>query len=147
MIKSYLGIGSNLGRRQINIKKAIELLKQLPNTKLTKISKLIETRPVGGPKQRKFLNAAIEIKTSLKPLILLKALKKIEKDLGRVKTIKNGPRVIDLDILFYNEKNIHEKNLIIPHPRMFQRDFVLKPLGEIIPESKLKLLQKRYAIN
>lgn len=137
MIKSYLGIGSNLGRRQINIKKAIELLKQLPNIKVIKISQLIETMPVGGPKQRKFLNGAIEIKTNLKPQALLKALKKIEKDLGRVKTIKNGPRVIDLDILLYNKKNIYEKNLIIPHPRMFYRDFVLKPLKEIFPKLKM----------
>lgn len=138
MIKSYLGIGSNLGRRQINIKKAIKKIKELPNTKVTKISKFVETDPVGGPKQRKFLNGALEIKTSLKPQDLLKAIKKIEKDLGRVKTVKNGPRVIDLDILLYNKKNIHEKKLIIPHPRMWQRDFVLRPLKEIFPKLKIQ---------
>jgi 2-amino-4-hydroxy-6-hydroxymethyldihydropteridine diphosphokinase len=78
------------------------------------------------------LNAAIKIKTSLSPASLLKTLKNIEKDLGRRKTLRFGPREIDLDILFYSDRVIKTKNLVVPHPRMFEREFVLKPLREII---------------
>jgi 2-amino-4-hydroxy-6-hydroxymethyldihydropteridine diphosphokinase len=85
-----------------------------------------------GPLQGKFLNAAIKIKTSLTPFLLLKALKKIERDLGRRPTIRFGPRLIDLDILFYANRIIKTMNLVVPHPRLFEREFVLKPLREII---------------
>lgn len=87
---------------------------------------------MGDPAQGKFLNAAIKIRTSLRPQLLLAALKKIEKDLGRKKTVRWGPRKIDLDILLYANKVIKRENLVIPHPRMFAREFVLKPLREII---------------
>lgn len=130
---SYLALGSNLGNRRGNIKKAIQKINLLPKTKVFKQSKLIYTDPVGGPEnQQKFLNAALKIQTALSPLTLLKSLKKIEKDLGREKTRRNGPRKIDLDILLYADKIIKKKDLIIPHPRMFKRDFVISPLSEVI---------------
>ena len=134
MLTCYLGIGSNLGDRLKNIKSAISKLNSLKNTKVIKVSKIIETEPVGGPiDQGKFLNAALKIKTRLTPLNLLKNLQKIEKQLGRKKTdVRYGPRPIDLDILFYADKIIHSKNLTIPHPRLFEREFVIKPLLEII---------------
>lgn len=129
----YIGLGSNLGDRRQNIKSAVEKIKTLKNTKVIKISNLIETEPVGGPcGQNKFLNGALKIKTSLSPLKLLKELQNIELQLGRFKTARNGPRTIDLDILLYADKIINMKNLTIPHPRMFFRDFVIKPLLEVI---------------
>lgn len=129
----YLGIGSNLGDKRENIKTAIKEINSLKNTKVIKTSKLIETKPQGGPlKQNDFLNGALKINTELSPGILLKQLKRIERGLGRKSTVRNGPRVIDLDILLYGNKIINTKRLIVPHPRMFERDFVITPLSEII---------------
>lgn len=129
----YIGIGSNLGNRRKNIKSAVEKIGKLKDTKVIKVSKIIETEPVGGPPgQGKYLNGALKISTGLAPKALLKGLQRIEIELGRKKTVRNAPRVIDLDILFYADKIIHTKDLIVPHPRLFERDFVLKPLGQII---------------
>lgn len=133
MVVCYLGIGSNLGKRNKNIRLAIRKIKALKNTKLLKVSKVMETKPIGGPRnQNKFLNAAIKIKTGLSPSLLLKKLKRIEMELGRTKTVRYGPRTIDLDILFYGDSFIKRKNLSIPHPKVFQRKFVIGPLLEII---------------
>lgn len=129
----YLGVGSNLGARRENIGSAIKKINSLKDTRVVKKSKLIETNPVGGPAgQPKFLNGALKIKTELTPLTLLKKLKEIEKGLGRAKTVRYGPRTIDLDILLYADKIIKRKGLMIPHPKMFERDFVIRPLAEII---------------
>lgn len=128
----FLGIGSNLGNRSENIKSALNNLAQVKGVKIEKVSCIRQTNPVGGPPQGKFLNAAVKIKTSLGPFRLLKVLKKIEKKLGRKNTVRFGPRVIDLDILFYDSKIINGKELVIPHPRMFARDFVLLSLREAI---------------
>lgn len=133
MITCYLGIGSNLGDRRKNIKLALTKIKILKDTKVIKVSKIIETKAMGGPPdQGKFLNATLKIKTNLSALALLKNLKKIEKDLGRTKTVRYGPRTIDLDILFYTDKIINRKELKIPHPKVFERKFVIKPLLEIL---------------
>jgi len=133
MVICYLGIGSNLGDRRKNIKLALRKIKALPETRVIKASKNIETLALGGPTaQGKFLNAAAKIKTAISPLQLLKYLKRIEKELGRVKTVRFGPRPIDLDILFYGDKIIKRKELVVPHPRIFERAFVIKPLLEII---------------
>lgn len=129
----YIGVGANLGDRRKNIKLAVRKITALKKTKVIKVSKLIKSDPVGGPSgQGKFLNGALKIQTNLSPLILLKELKSIEREVGRVKTVHNGPRVIDLDILLYADKIINTKDLIIPHPRMFSRGFVIKPLLEVI---------------
>ena len=133
MTVCYLGVGSNLGDRRRNIKSALKKISGLKNTRLLKISKIIETEPVGGPPtQGRFLNAALKIDTGLTPLSLLKKLKKIEQELSRVRSVRFGPRTIDLDILFYGDKIIRRKDLEIPHPRMFGREFVIKPLLEVI---------------
>lgn len=132
MVVCYLGIGSNLGNRRNNIKKALDYLAKTKGIKIEKTSRIYETEPVGGPAQGKFLNAAIKIKTSLTPQLLLKTIKKIEKDLGRRKTVRFGPREIDLDILLYGNEVIKRRDLAIPHPRMFEREFVLRPLRDII---------------
>ncbi len=132
MVTCYLGIGSNLGQRRKNIKLAVKKIDGLKGTRVIKISRLIESKPLGGPRgQGKFLNGALKINTSLSPFILLKNLKGIEKDLGRKRAVRYGPRVIDLDILFYGNRLVKSRALEIPHPRLFERHFVLKPLAEI----------------
>ena len=129
----YLGIGSNLGNRKKNIELAVSKVNALKDTQVLKISRIIESQPQGGPAgQRKFFNGALKIKTDLSPLLLLKNLKKIENELGRKKAARFGPRPIDLDILFYGDRVISSQKLTIPHPRMFEREFVLKPLLEVI---------------
>ncbi len=133
MVTCYLGIGSNLGDRRINIKSAVEKIGKLKEAQVIKLSKITETAPVGGPcGQGKFLNAVLKIRTNLSPLTLLKKLKQIEKSLGRKKTVRFGPRTIDLDILFFGGRIINTKNLKVPHPRISEREFVLRPLLEVI---------------
>ena len=130
----FIGVGSNLGDRNANIKKAIDCLRDNPAIIVKKISSIIETDPVGGISQPKFLNGVIKIETSLLPRELLFILQDIERGLGRVRAEKNGPRIIDLDILLFGDKIIDEADLKIPHPLMFERDFVMKPLLEIEPD-------------
>lgn len=129
MVNVFIGIGSNLGDKKENIKKAIGLI--MEKCEILKISSLYETEPVGYKRQDWFLNCAICAETELKSMELLDFLQSIEKKLGRVKTIKNGPRTIDLDILFYGDKIINGDKLIVPHPRLHERLFVLEPLTEI----------------
>lgn len=129
----YLGLGSNLGDRQQNIAQAICELEKA-GLQIIKLSTLIETDPVGGPAQGKFLNAVLKAKTLFAPHDLLNHIHAIEKTLGRVRTVKNGPRTIDIDILLYDRLRIESPELSIPHPRMKERDFVLTPLREIEPK-------------
>ena len=112
------------------------------NTRVTKISKIMETPPEGGPPQAPYLNCVIEIQTTLSPYELLRRLQKIEGDLGRIRTTKFGPRTIDLDILLYGDIQIKEDSLCIPHPRMLEREFVMKPLREIAPGVVKRLKEK-----
>ncbi len=137
----YIGIGSNLGNRQYHCLKAIELLEQC-GLRVSKISSLYETEPWGVKAQPAFLNMAIEVETDIVPLKLLELIKKIEAELGREKTVKWGPRVIDLDILLYDDLRIAEEDLQVPHPLMHQREFVLRPLSEIAPEKVHPVLRK-----
>ncbi len=131
MATSYIAIGSNLGDRQGNMDKAMSYLKNSDDIKVTKVSSIYETEPIGGPPQGKFLNGVIEIETLLSPLDLLDRLLKIEMRLGRVRSLKNGPRTIDLDILLYSDTQINNEHLVIPHPHMQEREFVLRGLREI----------------
>ncbi len=133
MSLAYIGIGSNLGNRKENIGKALSLMQEC-GIKILKRSSVIETDPVGGPPQGKFFNAVIKIETELEPIELLKVLQNIEKKLGRIRTVINGPRTIDLDILLYDNLALKTPELTIPHPRMFEREFVLVPLKEIAPQ-------------
>ncbi len=128
----YLGLGSNIGNRKENIERTINALED-NGVAIETVSSIIETDPI-GPSQNKFLNAAAKATTTLSPENLLDTLKQIEKDLGRIKTIHHGPRTIDIDILFYDDIKINSKDLIIPHPEIFNRDFVMTPLKEIYPE-------------
>jgi len=140
MAIAYIGIGSNLGNRQKNCLRAIELL-QKKDIIVTKRSSLYETEPWGVKDQPRFINMAVEIDTSLEPKELLKILKNIEKELGREKSSKWGPRIIDLDILLFDDIILNKDNLKIPHPLMHERDFVLRPLCEIAPDIYHPLLK------
>ena len=129
---AYIGIGSNLGDRERNCEEALNrLLKR--GIKVIKRSSLHETEPWGVKEQPKFLNMAVKVETGLSPEELLKNLKEIEIDLGRGESKRWGPRIIDLDILFYDDRIIKRDDLEIPHPGTRDREFVLKPLSEIAP--------------
>jgi len=129
----YLGLGSNIGDRKRYILQAMAHLKS-KEVLITKISRIIETEACGGPSQSKFLNAVIQTTTELSPEQLLNLVKKIEKILGRKPAGRNGPRVIDIDILLYDNLKIKNPDLKIPHPRMHERNFVMQPLSEIAPD-------------
>jgi len=133
MVTCYLGIGSNLGNRKKNIDSAIKKISSLKGTDIIKKSRLYKFPPTGGPSgQPDFLNAALKVKTELTPANLLKKLKKIERELGRTDKRRFWPRPIDIDILLYGNRVIKSKTLSVPHPRMFKRDFVIRPLSDIL---------------
>lgn len=133
MVKAYLSLGSNMGDKKQYLYAAIKILEATDQIWLTKISSLYETNPWGYTEQDLFMNLAVEIETTLSPIALLDVCQSIEQELGRVRLIKWGPRVIDVDILLYGEEVLNEKRLIVPHPLMTQRDFVMIPLAEIAP--------------
>jgi 2-amino-4-hydroxy-6-hydroxymethyldihydropteridine diphosphokinase len=133
MTEVYLSLGSNLGDREKYLKEAVKRLKSNKNIVLKKLSPIYETKPVGYLEQGNFLNAAILIETDLTPYELLDVTTSIEAELKRERTIKWGPRTIDIDILLYDGLTLHDKKLTIPHPRMWERAFVLIPLRDINP--------------
>ena len=135
----FIALGCNLGDRQENIQSAIACLQE-NGVAVRKTSTVIETDPVGGPPQGKYFNAVIECQTHHLPAELLAILQAIEVKLGREHTVKNGPRTIDLDILLYDKIKLSTEFLTLPHPRMWQREFVMAPLKEIAPE-----VAKEYA--
>lgn len=143
--EAYISLGSNMGNKKENLEKAISELSQVKDTFVTKKSEIIETEPFGYKEQDDFLNACVGIKTLLSVRELLKELLAIEKRMGRERKIKWGPRIIDLDIIFYGKEVIEEDDLIVPHPYMEYREFVLKPLEEIIPNFVHPLLMKRVS--
>ncbi|NLE65316.1 MAG: 2-amino-4-hydroxy-6-hydroxymethyldihydropteridine diphosphokinase, partial [Elusimicrobia bacterium] len=128
---AYLAFGSNLGDREDNIRRAWALLPE-KGVKILQASSIIETDPVGGPPQGLFLNAAARVETELGPLPLLRVCQEIETALGRVRTVKDGPRALDIDILLYGDIKLNEPDLVIPHPRMYERDFVMRPLSGVM---------------
>jgi 2-amino-4-hydroxy-6-hydroxymethyldihydropteridine diphosphokinase len=128
---AYVGLGSNVGAPQTQVARALRELEGLPDTRLIRHSSLYETEPVGLRNQPGFINAVAIIETGLSARALLDGLLDIEQRHGRVRTVKNGPRTLDLDILLYGDARIGEDGLTIPHPRMHERGFVLEPLLEI----------------
>ena len=128
----YLCLGSNMGNRQANLDKALEFLSQ--RLQLKKVSSLYDTEPVGNTEQPRFLNMVCQVNTRLAPEELLTLAKGIELKLGRVPGKSNMPRPIDIDILFYGDRVVKTKKLVIPHPRLTERAFVLVPLDEIAPD-------------
>ena len=128
---AYLGIGTNIGNRLQNLIDAVEALSLLPLTKVVEVSNVYETEPVGFAKQSDFLNIVVSVSTELTAHNLLGAALGIEAGMGRVRTIKNGPRIIDVDLLMYGIEEHKTKTLMLPHPRMLERNFVLKPLLDL----------------
>jgi 2-amino-4-hydroxy-6-hydroxymethyldihydropteridine diphosphokinase len=143
MSNVYLGLGTNLGDRKQNINKAIEAISL--KMSISKQSSLYETTAWGYTNQPDFLNQVIQVETNLSPLRLLNFLKKTEVELGRVENFRYGPRLIDIDILFYDDLINTTSCLQIPHPRIPERAFVLVPLNEIAPGYVHPVLKKTIA--
>jgi 2-amino-4-hydroxy-6-hydroxymethyldihydropteridine diphosphokinase len=135
-VLAYIGLGTNLGDRELNLRRALERLEELGPVRA---SSFRETDPVGVTDQPKFLNAAAELATELPPAELLERLLEIERELGRDRATERrwGPRVIDLDLLLFGEEAIDEPGLTVPHPRLAERRFILEPLQELDPELTL----------
>ncbi len=130
-MKAVLGLGTNMGYRSDNIKLAVESLALVPGIKLLRQSSVYETTPWGITEQRDFYNSVVEIETELSPCALLGACLGIEAAMGRVRTMKNGPRIIDIDVLVYEGVTYNTPELELPHPRIGERDFVLIPLKDL----------------
>ena len=132
MATTYLGLGSNMGNRRENLNQALDLLSH--RLQVEKVSPTYDTEPVGNPDQPRFLNLVCQVSTMLEPIALLTLVKGIESKLGRLPGTSNLPRPIDIDILFYDNRVIETTKLVIPHPRLTERAFVLIPLAEIAPD-------------
>lgn len=128
-VRAYLGLGTNLGDRRGNLREAIRELSELGS--VVQQSNILETSPWGFTDQPDFLNMAISLDTALSPLDLLRAVKRIEARMGRVPSVRYGPRLIDIDVLLYGDVEMDTPELTLPHPRMAERDFVMIPLSEI----------------
>lgn len=137
----FIALGSNIGHRKSYIRNAITLIGNYPEITVVKQSSLIETKPVGPIDQDLFINAVIEISTSLTPPELLATCLAVEEQFGRVRTQRWGPRTIDLDIILFADRIIGETNLKIPHPELQMRVFVLVPLAEIAPKIEHPVLR------
>jgi len=129
-----IALGSNIGNRKKNLEKAIEAINNIPYTDVIKASSVYETEPVDYLRQDNFYNIVVEVKSLFEPNEMLGICLGIESGLGRIRGIKNGPRIIDLDVIFAEDKKIKTKNLTIPHQRYNERRFVLAPLLEICPK-------------
>jgi 2-amino-4-hydroxy-6-hydroxymethyldihydropteridine diphosphokinase len=135
MSRVFIGIGSNQGDRFMLISQAVKLLSAVGGMQVTRLATIIETEPVGGPPQPPFLNTVVEADTARTPQELLAALKDIERRLGRTSSsVRWAPRPIDLDLLLYDDRIINDADLVIPHPRLHERGFVLEPLAQLSPE-------------
>ena len=139
----YLALGSNLGNREQFLRRARQEL-QDGGVAIECCSSVRETHPVGGPPQQRFLNSVLRAKTWRSAPDLLRMIQSIERKLGRVKTMRNGPRTIDIDILLYDFLSFHSPSLTIPHPRMFTRPFVLEPLKEVLDPKTKEFLHACY---
>jgi len=144
MTKIYLSLGSNLGDREANIARAVDELRHR-GVRVTRQSSIYETEPVEIREQAWFLNGVVEAETEKSPLELLRVLLEIERAMGRVRNVKYGPRLIDMDILFFGSATIDSQELVVPHPRLAERKFVLAPLAEIAPDVQHPVLRKTAA--
>jgi 2-amino-4-hydroxy-6-hydroxymethyldihydropteridine diphosphokinase len=135
-VRAFVGIGANLGDREANIRRAVELLGEIDGIEVVAVSALRETKPWGPIEQPAFVNGAVAVETALEPSELLMALLDVERLLGRVRSGERwGPRTIDLDLLLYGERIVDEPGLTLPHPRLHERRFALEPLAELAPDA------------
>jgi 2-amino-4-hydroxy-6-hydroxymethyldihydropteridine diphosphokinase len=135
-VRAFIGLGSNLGDRPANFRTAVAALDLTDGVEVIRTSRVYETDPIGPP-QPQYLNAVVEVRTTLAPRALLEALLRIEAEMGRVRGPRWGPRVIDLDLLDYGRMRVREPGLVVPHPRMHERAFALIPLLELEPDPLL----------
>lgn len=142
---AYIGLGSNLGDREGNLRKALDKIGSAVGLNVLRVSSFHESEPAGPPDQPDFVNAVAEVQTSLAPRSLLEVLQRIELEMGRTRSRPWGPRLIDLDILLYGEHWVSERDLVIPHPMMHLRRFVLGPLCELVPDGEHPLLGLRFS--
>ena len=147
VVVAFVALGSNVGDREAHLRAAIDALGALPGTRVAACSSLHETDPIGPQPQGPYLNAVAELWTTLEPRTLLAALQSIERDRGRQRAAEArwGPRTLDLDLLLYGQDIIAEEGLIVPHPRMHERRFVLEPLVEIAPDALHPVLDQPAA--
>ena len=138
MPRAYIGLGANLGPREVTLLRAADLLAADPGIEVLEISQLRETEPVGDVEQPSFLNGAVAVETTLSPRELLNVLLRVERELGRVRDGERwGPRTIDLDLLLYGDEIVDEDGLRVPHPRLHERRFALEPLVDLEPELEI----------
>jgi 2-amino-4-hydroxy-6-hydroxymethyldihydropteridine diphosphokinase len=138
MARAFVGLGANLGPKEVTILRAVDLLGAEPGVEVLALSQLRETDPVGKLDQPQFLNGAVEVETTLAPRELLDVLLRIERELGRVRDGERfGPRTIDLDLLLYADDVVDEPGLRVPHPSLHERRFALEPLAELEPDAEI----------
>jgi 2-amino-4-hydroxy-6-hydroxymethyldihydropteridine diphosphokinase len=131
--RAYVALGSNLGDRVANLQFAVDALAAAAGVEVVDVSRVYETAPVGGPPQDAYLNAVVAIETALDPHELLALGQRVERDAHRVRAERWGPRTLDVDLLLYDDVRLDEADLTVPHPRMWERGFVLAPLRDVAP--------------
>ena len=138
MPRAYVGLGANLGPKEVTILRAVDLLGATEGVEILGLSRLRETEPVGVTDQPMFLNGAVALETTLSPWELLDVLLRIEQELGRVRDDRRwGPRTLDLDLLVFGDETVDEPGLRVPHPRLHERRFALEPLSDLDPELEI----------
>lgn len=137
MKKAVIGLGTNIGNRKENILNAYAALEKVPGIQILRNSSVYETKPWGYTEQAPFYNSVIEVETTLPPHALLGVCLGIEAAMGRIRSFKNGPRIIDLDLLVFEGAVIEDENLTVPHPRIGERAFVLMPVSELFPDMNI----------
>jgi 2-amino-4-hydroxy-6-hydroxymethyldihydropteridine diphosphokinase len=134
LVRAYLGIGANLGDRVAHLQGAVDGLAATPDVEVVAVSPVYETAPVGGPVQPDYLNAVVAVDTTLGPRALLELANRLEAEADRVREVHWGPRTLDIDVLLVGDVAVNEPDLVVPHPRMLERAFVLVPLADLDPE-------------
>jgi 2-amino-4-hydroxy-6-hydroxymethyldihydropteridine diphosphokinase len=137
MTLAYVGLGANIGEPRAQLLAAWDALGRIPQTRAIARSSLYRSAPIGYENQPDFLNCVAKLDTTLEPRALLSHLQQVERDLGRARSFRDAPRKIDLDLLLYGSESIDTPDLVVPHPRMHERAFVLEPLAELDPDAKI----------
>jgi 2-amino-4-hydroxy-6-hydroxymethyldihydropteridine diphosphokinase len=144
--RAYLGIGSNLGDRLANLQLAVDRLADAPGVRVVGVSPVYETAPVGGPEQPDYLNAVVALDTARSPHELLGLAQSIEQEARRVRTVRWGPRTLDVDVLLVGDERVDDPDLVVPHPRLRERAFVLVPLADLDPAWAASVPADRAAV-